>query len=238
MKKLMKRIPRPLLVLIHIAVTLLCILMIYIILGSPSFTAEMQYRRLEKSHIVDPATILGTETVSGKGKILIAKSDTQLMLFFYNDGIIVNSTDLLIRDSYGDLTILPAVELLSSYTERKNYGLPIILFDTYPQAVRAELRFTMLLETYKNNSPELTIQKESFILKATRTNDGYFRFNIEHSNHMSKMLETLANASRGYNNDDALIAEIPFSVRLYDANDQLITDQIIYFHPITEDLSH
>ena len=235
MKKLMKRIPRPLLVLIHIAVTLLCILMIYITLGSPSFTAEMQYRRLEKSHMVDPATILGTETVNGKDKILIAKNDTQLMLFFYNDGITVSSTDLLIRENCGDLTILPAVELLSDYRERANYGVPIILFDEHPQAVHAELRLTIPLEVY-NNSGQATIQNETYLLKSTRVSDGYFRFNIEHSNRMSKMLETLANASRGYNNDDALIAEIPFSVRLYDANDRLIVDEVIYFRTIEEDL--
>ena len=235
MKKRMKRIPRPLLVLIHIAVTLLCFLMIYISLGFPSFTAEMQYRRLEKSRMVDPATILGTETVNGKNRILIAKSDTQVMLFFYTDGITVNSTDLVIREKCGDLTLLPAVELLSNYRERANYGAPIILFDEYPQAVRAELRLPIPLEV-NNNSGHTTMQNEVYLLKSTRESDGYFRFTITHSNRMSRLLKRLANASRGYNGDDVLIAENPFTVRLYDANDQLIVDKTIYFRTIEDDL--
>ena len=238
MKKRMKRIPRPLLVLLHIAIILLSVLMIYIASGSPSFTVEMRYRRLEKSYMVGPATILGTESVDWQTKILVAKTDTNLMLFFYNEGKADNSTDLLIRKSYGDLTILPAVEWLPMYTERSDFGLPMILFDAYPEAVRAELEFTMFLGDYTD--PQETIPYEKhFFLESTRTNDGYFRFTIEHkanSNRLyTKMLETLAYASRGYNNVDTIVAEIPFSVRLYDRNDQLITEKIIYFHPIKED---
>lgn len=236
---LWKRIPRPLLVLIHIAVILLCIPMIYIASGSPSFTAEMQYRRLEKSHMVGPATILGTESVTGQDKILVARTDTHLMLYFYTAGKKINSTDLLIRKSYGDLTILPAAEPFPMYTERSDFGLPIILFDAYPQAVRAELEFSMSLGDYTD--PQQTVPYEKhFYLESTRTNDGYFRFTIEHkaySNHQyTKMLQTLAYAARGYNGDGEIVAKIPFSVRLYDQNDQLITDKIVYFHTIEEDL--
>lgn len=238
-----KRIPRPLLVLIHMAVILLSILMIYIGIGMPSLTVEMQYRRLEKSHMVGPATILGTESATGQNKILIAKTDTHLMLYFYTYTVDKDfkSTDLLIRKSYGDLTILPSAEWIPMYTTRSDCVLPMILFDTHPQAVRAELEFTMFLGDYTDPQKTEPYEKH-FLLESTRTNDGYFRFTIEHkanSNRLyTKMLETLAYASRGYNGDGEIVAKIPFTVRLYDANDQLITEKIIYFHPIKEDHTH
>ncbi|MBE6959581.1 MAG: hypothetical protein E7448_02525 [Ruminococcaceae bacterium] len=241
MKKLTafwNRIPRPLLVLLHIVVILLCILMIYIASASPSFTAEMQYRRLEKSHMIGPATILGTETVTGQDKILVAKTDTHLMLYFYTEGRKITSTDLLIRESHGDLTILPAAERLAMYSERSYIALPVILFDEYPEAVRAEVEFTIFLGDYTDPQQTMPYEKH-FFLESTRANDGYFRFTIEHesySNHLyTKMLQKLANVSRGVNYDGEFIANTPISVRLYDQNDQMITDQIIYFHPLKED---
>ena len=189
--------------------------------------------------MVGPATILGTENVDWQTKILVAKTDTHLMLYFYTPGKVYNSTDLLIQKSYGDLTILPAAEWIPMYTERSDFGLPMILFDAYPEAVRAELEFTMFLGDYAD--PQQTVPYEKhFFLESTRTNDGYFRFTIEHKAYTNrlytKMLETLAYASRGYNDGGEIVAKIPFSVRLYDRNDQLITDKIIYFHTIKEDL--
>ena len=241
MKKLstfFKRIPRPLLTALCLVGILLCLFVIYIAAGAPSFSPEMQYRRLEQSYMVGPATILGTETVTGQDRILVAKNDTHLMLYFYTEDKTINSNDLLIRENHGDLTILPAAERLPMYFESHNFTLPVILFDEYPEAVRAEIEFTMFLGDYTDPQQTEPYEKH-FSLESTRTNDGYFRFTIEHkaySNRLyTKMLETLAYASRGYNNDGEIVAKIPFSVRLYDRNDQLITDKTIYFHPIEDD---
>ena len=114
MKKLFafwKRIPRPTRTIIYFACILLCMAIIIVLSKIPSYTAEMQYRRLEKQHMIGPAKILGTETLSGgSAKLLVAKSDTELMLYRYwiGDYVDYNSTDLVCRKKHGDLTILAA----------------------------------------------------------------------------------------------------------------------------------
>ena len=248
MKKLFafwKRIPRPTRTIIYFACILLCMAIIIVLSKIPSYTAEMQYRRLEKQHMIGPAKILGTETLSGgSAKLLVAKSDTELMLYRYwiGDYVDYNSTDLVCRKKHGDLTILAAGGNHHSYSHYNSFTLPIILFDEYPAAVRAEIEFHLFFGDYTDANFTIPYEKH-FNLEATRTNEGYFCFPIEYKAYTnvkySSMLNDLASISAGYYNSSEVIkyTPIPVTVHLYDENDQLIVDEIIYFRTIDDDLT-
>lgn len=248
MKKLItfwKSLRRPTRAIINIVAILLCLAIILILSDIPSLTAEMQYRRLEKQHMIGPAQILGTESPyeNGASKLLIAKSDTEVMLHYYRDGDYdnYNSTDLVCRKKQGALTILAAGGSTPSYSTSADISLPIILFDEYPGAVRAEVEFTLYFGDYADAGHKIPYEKH-FNLAAARTNEGYFCFFIQCKAYTnakySSMLETLAAISAGYftSSDTNKYIPIPVTVHLYDENDQLIVDQIIYFRTVEEDL--
>lgn len=251
MKKLFafwKRIPRQARAIIYFSCILLCIAIILVLSKIPSYTAEMQYRRLEKQHMIGPAKILGTETLpNGSTKLLVAQSDTELMLYRYwvddytNYNSTYNSTDLVCRKKNGKLTILAAGGNHPSYSHYNSFTLPIILFDEYPAAVRAEVEFDLFFGDYTD--PQWTIPYEKhFNLEATRTNEGYFCFLIQYKAYTnvkySAMLNDLASISAGnYTNSNVIkYTPIPVTVHLYDKNNQLIVDQIIYFQHPGQDL--
>lgn len=235
MKKLIaffRRIPRPVLTGLCVVGSLLCLLVIYIVIGAPSFSPEMQFRRLEHSYMIGPGDILGTESANGKEFLLVAKTDTQLMLYYYEKDTKTTSQDLLVREKNGTLTLMAGSGRLPIYTERSDFDLPMILFDDHPNAVRAEVEFTMFLGDYED--PAQTIPyKKTFFMEASRKNPGYFYFTIHHKAYTSpsyaKMFMAMAYMTYGYNYNEELVASTPITVRLYDRNDQLIVDEIIYF---------
>ncbi|MBO5323036.1 MAG: hypothetical protein J6A88_02915 [Oscillospiraceae bacterium] len=236
------RIPRPLRTILHIVAILLCVVIYYGAIGAPSLTTEMQYRRVEQSHMIGPGTILGTEAISGNGQqqLLIAKSDTHVMLYRYTEESKTTSYDLVYRKNHGDLMILAAGGRLPTYSVSEDFSLPVILFDNYPTAVRAEVEFTMSTPDDEYAYPHTTQHyQKHFFLESNRNNEGYFYFEIQHKAYTSrlytKMLNAIVNISLGVNYSSAKDAIVPISVRLYDQNDQLILDQIIYFRTVTAD---
>jgi hypothetical protein len=244
MKKLTafwERIPRPLRTILQIVAILLCVVICYGAIGAPPLTTEMQYRRVEQSHMIGPGRILGTETVSegGQEKLLIAKSDSHLMLYSYSEGNKTKSFDLRYWETREDLSILIAGESLPFYHESQNFTLPIILFDKHPDAVRAEVSFRMFLGDYTDPQHKEPYEKH-FHLESTRSHEGYFYFRIEHkayTNHLyTKMLQALAEISVGYNNSEAIAATTPITVRLYNEAGEMIVNEIIYFRTPEDDL--
>lgn len=240
MKKLSRfwgRIPRPLRTLIHLVTTLLCLMLLYWAAGSPAFTVEMEYRQLERSYMVGPCTILGTETVPGNDqqKVMIGKDDTHLMVCPYTVGNKLKHYSPTFREKHGSLTLLAAWDIGTLHSTDNNFVLPVILFDEYPEAVRAEVAFTM----YAPEDQSSNGYKKDFFLESTRTNDGYFFFTIEHKAYTNQLytqvLRAIGYISSGFNYDESLAAITPISVRLYDVNDQLIVDEIIYFRTATAD---
>ena len=249
MKKLFaswNRLRRSTRAVLNIVAIFLCLTIILILCDLPSFTAEMQYRRLEKQHMIGPAQILGTESLyeDGTTKLLIAKSNTEVMLHYYQDGDYdnYNSTDLVCRKKQGALTILAAGGSTPRYSTYSDISLPIILFDEYPEAVRAEVEFTLYFGDYKDAGHTVPYEKH-FNLDAARTNEGYFCFYIQckayTNTKYTSMLTTLAAISAGYHtsSDTNKYTPIPVTVHLYDKNDQLIVDEIIYFRTIEDDFA-
>ena len=81
-----KGLPRPAQAIIYTFAIFLCLTTTLIAIHFPIPTPEAQFRRLEQGYMVGPAQILGTETVSDNGeRLLIAASDTELMLYRYTE---------------------------------------------------------------------------------------------------------------------------------------------------------
>ena len=243
-----KGLSRQVQTVIHLFVILLCVTLVLLVKSIPSSTPEEQFRRLEQGYMIGPSIILGTENLSksGQGKLLIAKSDTDLMLYRYTESEFrqspeknIRSTDLVCRKKNGDLTILAAGGRSPYFHNGTESYLPIVLFDEYPEAIRAEIEFTLSIDTYKDTDG--IVRDESlFRLNSTRTNAGYFYFTIYHSakadEGYSQMLGKLASMTSNRGNVYYTPTPIPVTVHLYDINNQLIVDQIIYFQHPDEDL--
>lgn len=239
-------LPRPVRTIIHSFVILLCVVIMLVVAHLPALTPQAQYRRLEQGYMIGPARILGTEIVSDNGeRLLIGKSDTELMLYRYMESdfsLFADhdelSTDLVCREKHGGLTILVAGGRNPHFNHADEFNLPIILFDDHPRAIRAEVEFTLFLG--EREEKEGIVRDEiPFVLRSNRSNDGYFYFSIHHTkqtdHRYTYKLETLASISAGrsfsYFNPDPT----PVTVRLYDASNQLIVDQIICFRTIEDD---
>ena len=240
-----KGLPRPAQAIIYTFAIFLCLTTTLIAIHFPIPTPEAQFRRLEQGYMVGPAQILGTETVSDNGeRLLIAASDTELMLYRYTEDAFSLfadkeklSTDLVCREKHGDLTILAAGGRNPHFFSSQDLNLPIILFDQYPQAVRAEVELSFFLGTWEEKDGTIIRDEINLLLHSSRSNDGYFYFSIhcpigEDQRYISD-LQNLAEVSAGC----GYHFPIPATVRLYDANNQLIVDEIIYFRTVEDDFT-
>lgn len=241
-----KSLTRPVRTLLHCLVILLCTVAILVFTAMPVLTPEAQYRLLEHGYMVGPARILGTEAVSENGeRLLIGESNNELMLYRYMAGqfsLFADhdnlSTDLVCREKHGDLTILAAGGRTPYFSSHRDFYLPIILFDDYPNAVRAEIEFSLLLDEQEDKDG-ICREEIAILLNSNRSNDGYFYFSIYHSaqedQRYTTQLELIASISAGFSYNYFRPASIPVNVRLYDAANQLILEKCIYFRTIEDD---
>ena len=232
-----RQLSRPARTIMHILACILCLSVIYIAVGSPAFTPKTQYRRLEKSHLIGPATILGTETISESNgeKILIAQTNSQVMLYRYHEGIRVTSSDLVCRQKTGSLTVLAAGGQNPILRNHRGITLPVILFDNHPHAVRAELEITLTGDRLEDKyDPDLRFEKH-YTLEATRINSGYFYFTIfQEANgdqRVADLLQRLADISSS-NSRSSYIGSIPVNVRLYDNSNTLIHTELLHIRSV------
>lgn len=229
LRRLWKRIPRKIRLPILILSIAALVLMLYTFAGSPTFSTEQEYRRAEKAHMVGPAVILGEtelEMSSNYANMLIA-DDGDGIIFFCHDYTAdlgnFDRSELIYREKTGDITVLSAPFSNDSREKTTLARLPVFVFDDYPDAVRAELDIT--LSTVYNGE---TFTKDYF-LTSKRENPGYFQFHLT-SNDPSGLgaegyaIQVLTLIS-GYGGRSLTGTSIPVTVRLYDANDQLICDR-------------
>lgn len=238
-----KHLSRPAKTIIHISVILVCLIVVFLVHSFPSRTPEIQFRQLEKGYMVGPSTILGTETISlnnGPRKMIVAETDTDFILYDYVEypskeywDFATKPTRLMVRKKHGDLTILAAGTMDVFYTD-SNFILPIVLYDDYPEAVRAEIEFYLFFSEYSDP------YDCHFLLNATRSNEGYFCFPIVHnantSEQYTKTLKKLWTISSGYPISISPTVPIPVTVRLYNEAGEMIINEIIYFRTPEDDL--
>lgn len=218
-----RKVPVKLRVAANVVGIALCLVLIYIFLGSPVFTAQAAYRRAEKAALVGPGEILGTRIPEGQAysHLVLARDEMGVMVYAW-DRWNAGQRELVYLEKDGPLTIAaaPGRELLWTMTHA---FVPVYLFDEYPGAVRAELELT-ISGTHEGEWGSVT-----YPLTALREDEGYFAFVIRTNN--SKGLEghllvQLRNVT-GNSMADTAGTEIHADVRLYDAAGEMLVSTVL-----------
>lgn len=220
MKKLLKRwqqLPVKFRACANIVLICLCVLLIYIFVGAPAITPRQAFRRAEKAQLVGPAEIL--EELHTRGypysRLILADDGDGVILFTYNRWNRA-ATKLLYAEKTGDLTLAAAPDQ-TFYPKENHAAFAIILFHEGSRAVRAELEFCLTADF------EGEPCKKTYSLQSLMTLDRSFLFSIEaHSQSAlgaeGQLLLQLQSGSRN---------SIPATVRLYDADDNLIREETV-----------
>lgn len=233
--KFLEKIPRKTQVAINLLLILLFGLLLYILLDAPAFSLEHAFRRMEKRHMVGPSQILGIEQMETTfaDQLVVAKTKTGAIL--YVDTEMMGDHGFSYREMEQGLCVCVAPVFLSSIRPPDGDDLTVILFDDYPEAVRAELD----LETFWEDNRTGKQYRYQYSLSGVRTNRGYIRMDYDIRWHdyqgvwdhpeneaMQELVRRTVNAHL-----PVPAGEFPATVRLYDEGDRLIcTRDFFLFH--------
>lgn len=228
MKKLrilLSRLPRKVRICLNILAIALMVFLIYVFAGSPAFTVTTAFRRAEKAQLVGPSEILAQLKPSGTeyDHLVLADTHDSVTLFAY-DRWNSRLTTLVYHEKTGPITVTAAPGS-THFWAASSASVPVFIFDSYPDAVRAELDLT-LSASYGGEDFEKT-----YYLTAEREADGYFAFTLKARNAPTLgaegkaiyILQTICSNSMA----DTLDVSIPATVRLYDAQDTLIAEETL-----------
>lgn len=244
LRHLWKRIPRPLRACVDAAIALLLIAALYISISFPALTFEQAFRRMEKQQLLGPSRIVSRLNSSlgymDFDDLIVGETDSGVIFCSrrHNDGFPSFSDysyELYYREKTGDITVLAApcwcgVTMIGD-------RLPVYVFDSYPDAVKAELKLTVTGSKTQNVGGEKTVYdySETFYSQAQRDTEGHFCFYLE--------------LQRNYSNPEAFNAreaalgglsrvcyslstgdpepEITATVKLYDEAGELILEKTV-----------
>lgn len=239
MKKLYKwfrRLPRSMKAVLNLVLLAVVLLLFYISIGSPAFTPEQQFRKEEKSYFLGPAKILDNislEKYTGYhpcNRLILATSDEGVTLF-QCDEMDLEINRLVYRKKQGNVTVLslPTMGFRNySFATYASLEIPVIVFDSFPNAVRAEIEIE-LSASYGNQE---NFQKV-YALSAKREAEGYFLFTLSASA-KSKFDQLGAEGEAFYFltalSDDRPMNSyvdraIPVTVRFYDQSDNMVAER-------------
>ncbi len=201
----------------------LCLVLIYIFLGSPVLTEEAAYRRAEKANLVGPGEILAVIAPEGQvySHLILAKDETGVMLYAW-DWWNREEREFVYREAEGDMTLAAAPG--REYFWLQSHGvLPVYLFDSCSEAVRAELTLTIRGE-FEGEAYENT-----YSLTAEREEAGFFAFTILADDCQGPEGHGLfqLRCATGNSAADLSGTEIQADVRLYDAQDREILQKML-----------
>lgn len=228
MKKLTnlwKKLPRVLRSSMYILLSILTLLAIYTFLGAPTFSEERTFRRIERSHMVGPSEILGTVTLEADlgsyRQMLLADAGEGVILYCF-DHCLYDPPELIYREKTGEITVLCAPYPNENREQQTTAYLPVVIFDSCPEAVRAEVEINLSV-TYRN-----TVFDRTYRLSAPRELPGCFVVRITAHDArgigiQGTALQRFAMLS-GYHSGTYAEMEIPVTVRLYDSENTLLTE--------------
>lgn len=224
-------LPRSVKAILNVIGTMLLLCVFYISLGSPVFTPEQQFRREEKSNLVGPAKILDIVSLKEYSRynrydeLLLATSSDGVTLFWYDREELVRN-EFVYRKKMGDITVLSLPGLIeSSFESATRVDIPIVLFDSFPEAAHAEMEIE-LAEQYNDN----TELRKVYTLTSDRDHDGYFLFNLSAWSSYRLGREGLAIYQLTYISDDDPFSNspkvaIPITVRFFDKESNMICER-------------
>ncbi len=236
---ILDRIPRKTQVALNLLLILIFGLLLYVFLGAPAFNLEHAFRRMEKRHMVGPSQILGVEQLETTyaDQLVIARTENGVIL--YADEHVMGYHGFSYREKEQNVMVCVTPVFLSSIRPPYGDDLTVIIFDDYPEAVRAELE----LETFWEDSLTGKQYHYQYALSGTRKNPGYIRLdydiqwrdyeNVFDHPENEAMGELVSYAVNGH--VWAPAGEFPATVRLYDANDQLICTRELFLFPQSEE---
>ena len=256
MKRLRLNIPRKIRVFINIIAIILLISAAYILLGCPALTPTQAFRRVEKSNLVGPAEIIETIDLPNglDDHVLVADDGGGVVLFIYSDFDFRWESYFLYREKSQGITVLPVPNHNHFGSELYELDMPILVFHDHPGAVRAELDLIIdegmgVRETQWEEGGEVHTEyfEKTYRMEAVKYIDGYFRFNLhtesedwyvdEYGRQQGTplgnegwALQTLCRMItefRAYLQEHATA-----TVRLYDADDNLITEETVIIRSV------
>lgn len=194
--------------------------------GFPLPIPELQFRREERAHLVGPGTIIGREDIDFSGYETMIVAETEEGLILWVAGHEIDRSNLIYREKTGGNLLLAAPGELGYMTVAEETNLPLILFDRYPKAARAELQFTLREEI------DGEIFEKSYQLSADRETSGYFLFTLNARRQTESgtdpellTLQIFANAASG--RDWNINYRVPIQVRFYDSRDILLAEETV-----------
>ena len=222
MKKLkiyLQRLPAKTQVLLHLLTVLMLLSLIYVFLGCPAFTAKEAFRRAEKAAMVGPATIIGQLQPPGYDcDAIVLGQDSESVYLFVMNRLNPSASQMIYRKKEGIVTVLAAPgDTLYQYEVRAR--IPLILFDSCPDAARAELDLTLRADSFE----------KTYQLSADRKSTGYFYFDLQALNPGAlgeegaalRLLQEICSNSMAGNPD----VSFPVAVRFYDDAGNLIREE-------------
>ena len=259
MKRLWLKIPRKIRVFINIIAIILLISAAYILLGCPALTPTQAFRRVEKSNLTGPAEIIEIIDLPNglDDHVLVADDGDGVVLFHYNDFDFRWENYFLYREKSEGITVLPVPNHTLFGSELYVLDMPILVFHNHPEAIWAELELVIdegmgVPETKWEEGGEVHTEyfEKTYRMEAANYIDGYFRFNLhtesedwyvdEYGQHRGTplgnegwALQTLCRMMcefRSYLQEYATA-----TVRLYDVENNLITEETIIIRSVNGD---
>lgn len=233
------KIPRKIQVAVNVLLILFFGLLLYILLDAPAFSLEHAFRRMEKRHMVGPSQILGIEQMETTfaDQLVVAKTEKGVILCVDAESMVDHGFSY--REMDQDIKVCIAPIFLSSIRPPNGDDLTVILFDNYPEAVRAELD----IETFWEDNQTGKQYRYRYFLSGVRTNPGYIRMDYDIQWHdyqgvwdhpeneaMQELVHRTVNAHL-----PAPAGEFPATVRLYDESGELICNRDIFLFPQAEE---
>lgn len=236
MKK--RTIPRKVRAIIAAVAVLLLAAAYYIAKGCPALTFRQDFRRTERMNMVGPSQIVDrlSDEYSEFDDMMVGETEYGVC-FFGRDAChrssIFEQKEYIryfsYREKTGDITVLAAPNYWGSTWDEFGISIPVYIFCDYPDAVRAELKLSVTGSRTEIVSEEkqTTAFTETFTGKAELLESGVLRCFLE-SNYgdgtTGYALALLSNVCTNYHYIDET-AMIPCTIRLYDAEDNLIIEK-------------
>ena len=227
--------------IILLLLTPIILILAYQAIGCPVLTAEQGFHRAAKEHALGTTSILGTESIITNDygyqydTLIVAETNYGAILYCTKRN---TYEQLYYREKNNSLTVMALPNGGWSWEIDQPRQLNVILFDDYPEAVRAELDITVdwPYDFYGFTTDGVFYHYQ---LNAERNAEGYFRFvhTIYGSDYMDNdnvamRILTDISCKRQVNESYFLELEIPVTVRLYDSDGQIVTEQSFYIRSI------
>lgn len=230
-KAICRPVPRWGWIVINITAIALVLFLRYIFAGAPAYSMENAFRRAENAKLVGPSEILDTITVDigSYNRLIVADDGDGAILYTWLVSGTTHSSmsgKLVYRKKTGGVTVVPAPAHGLMFTG-ESASLPVIVFDEFPDAVRAELDLHLYETGNAGANPPASLD---FNLTADREVEGYFLFTVSHSGNMRlgkevQMINDLGNTS--IDSSSCLYCAYPATVRLYDEGGKMIYEQTL-----------